>query len=1221
MKNNKRTVGKILSIALCAALTVPTAVYPSAAVSDEEHEGFDSFSVFDRYGDAELDIPMTDEDHDGIYQGVINSTGAHIFAVRADQDPEFTWGKNGFGDDDLPVVIRTNQKMIVSLDTNDEDYANWTVSYEIGYSFDPFSVSDHYGNTQTDIPMTDEDHDGIFEAVLRTAGEHSFTVRSDNAPDFTWSENGFNGEPGSAVLKEKQTVIVRLDTNDKSYENWTVSAEQTNPYFISGYFGETDGYHALSGGIYDETVLTDEDSDRIYEAEITTAGKHSFLIRSSDSENVWNTQGGQTAPAEVITVNVDKGQKLSVQFDTTDEDCLNWTAAYSVEEDDTIPPETDWLYNSYSSFAVITGYNGDQQEIGIPTEINGKTVTKIISLFPSPDTVPAEKFAEEPPETADPDAYDSLFYHEESDTAQAEPARYQPLSVEHITIPETVTEIPEEAFSFCDRLKSIDVDENNPNYSSDDGVLYNKDKTKLLMLPPAKEGTYVIPQGVVEIAANAVSSTAISGIDIPASVRKIRCLDYSSDDAENEKELVKRLLFGSSPNLTEINVAEDNGKFSSYDGILYNKSGSELLRCPQGKTTALEIPSFTRKITAYAFSGCEKLRSVTIPPRAALIENGAFKHCPSLTEVTVSDGVTTIQRGAFCYCPVLTDVTLFESVTDIEYGAFGWGIMKETENGTAYINKKNPALTIHGMKGSPAEDYAVEEDFHFAVYVPEIAVTELTLDKTSVTLIKGTSESLTATVLPSDATHPELTWSTSDSEIVSVSDGVITAVSAGTAEITAVSHNGMTAVCTVTVENPVIDVTSVKLNRTTLTMLKGRTVSVKATILPEDATDKTITWTTSNSRVATVSDGKITAAAAGTATVTAVSVNGKKASVRVTVQNPVVAVSSVTLNKAAVTLIKGKSETLTATILPSNATNKTITWTTSNSKAATVSGGKVTAVAAGTAVITAKSNNGKTVSCKVTVQNPPVDVTMLKLSSSTISLGKGEEYSLTAVIAPTNATNKTIVWNTSNTKVATVSGGKIKAVGNGTAVITAKSHNGKTASCRVTVRNAPTKVTLSSTALTLGVGESFSLSAAVNDGAASAKRTYRTSDSSVVKMTRTNWFGEFVAQKPGIAYVTVRTYNGKECSCRITVRYAPAAVTISKGSMTLKVGETAALSAIIPSSAGCATRTFRSSNPSVIQMTRTNWIGQFRAMKPGVAWVTVRTYNGKESSCKVTVIS
>ena len=236
----------------------------------------------------------------------------------------------------------------------------------------------------------------------------------------------------------------------------------------------------------------------------------------------------------------------------------------------------------------------------------------------------------------------------------------------------------------------------------------------------------------------------------------------------------------------------------------------------------------------------------------------------------------------------------------------------------------------------------------------------------------------------------------------------------------------------------------------------------------------------------------------------------------------------------------------------------------------------------------------------------------LTISSSQMSLGKGEGVKLTA--------NQSVTWRTSAPKILTVDkNGNVKAVGNGTAWITARSKSGSEKSCKITVKNAPSKVTISQSTLTLGVGESYSLSAKIPDGTACATRTFRTSNPSVVKMTKTNWTGSFTALKTGTVWVTVRTYNGKESSCKITVKNAPKSVDLSKKLLSLKIGDTANLSAILPADAGCASRTFRTSNPSIVKMTKTNWSGSFKAMKEGIAWVTVRTYNGKEASCKVVV--
>ena len=171
-------------------------------------------------------------------------------------------------------------------------------------------------------------------------------------------------------------------------------------------------------------------------------------------------------------------------------------------------------------------------------------------------------------------------------------------------------------------------------------------------------------------------------------------------------------------------------------------------------------------------------------------------------------------------------------------------------------------------------------------------------------------------------------------------------------------------------------------------------------------------------------------------------------------------VEKVSLNKSATTLTEGESETLTATITPSNATgDKTVKWSSSNEAVAAVdSNGKVTAKKAGTAVITATSSNGKTAGCTVTVKQKEIAITGISLNKSTTSLTEGESETLTATIAPSNATgDKTVKWSSSNEAVVAVdSNGKVTAKKAGTAVITATSSNGKSASCTVTVKQKDT---------------------------------------------------------------------------------------------------------------------------------------------------------------------
>lgn len=349
------------------------------------------------------------------------------------------------------------------------------------------------------------------------------------------------------------------------------------------------------------------------------------------------------------------------------------------------------------------------------------------------------------------------------------------------------------------------------------------------------------------------------------------------------------------------------------------------------------------------------------------------------------------------------------------------------------------------------------------VNVTDIKVTGITLNKTTLNIKTGATEQLTARVQPTDATNSKVTWSSSVEGVATVDPtGKVTAIKAGTTVITATAKDdsGISASCTVQVTVPTVKVTGITLNKTTASVVKGKTVALTATVTPDTATDKTIKWTTSNKNVATVStDGVVTAVAAGTAIITATAADGSgvKATCKITVTNPVIKVTKVTLNKTTASVVKGKTLTLTATVTPTNATNKNVTWKSSNTKIATVDGnGMVTAVAAGTATITctAIADKSKSATCKITVTNPAVKVTKLSMNKTSVDLLKGKTVQLKVTVTPSNATNKAVTWTSSNKKIATVtSNGLVKAVGTGTVTITAKAKDGsgKKVTCKINV--------------------------------------------------------------------------------------------------------------------------------------------------------------------------
>lgn len=260
------------------------------------------------------------------------------------------------------------------------------------------------------------------------------------------------------------------------------------------------------------------------------------------------------------------------------------------------------------------------------------------------------------------------------------------------------------------------------------------------------------------------------------------------------------------------------------------------------------------------------------------------------------------------------------------------------------------------LGGTGAVSQTVEDKINAALYVN---ITSISLNKTTDTLKIGDTDTLTATVSPSNASNSDVSWSSSNTSVAAVdSTGKVTAVSIGTAIITAATVDGdYKANCTVTV-NPV-NVTSVSLNKTSDALTVGGTDTLIATVSPENATNKNVNWASSDTSVATVnSTGLVTAKSEGTTIITVTTVDGGlKSSCTVTV-GPV-KVTSVSLNKTTDKLVVGNTEQVTAIVSPSNATNQNVNWTSSDTSVATVdSTGMVTAKSEGTAIITVTTQDG-----------------------------------------------------------------------------------------------------------------------------------------------------------------------------------------------------------------------------------------------------------------------
>jgi len=329
----------------------------------------------------------------------------------------------------------------------------------------------------------------------------------------------------------------------------------------------------------------------------------------------------------------------------------------------------------------------------------------------------------------------------------------------------------------------------------------------------------------------------------------------------------------------------------------------------------------------------------------------------------------------------------------------------------------------------------------------------LTLDKTELSLTEGETFILTAKVESNKDKEYEVEWSSNDKKVAIIdSDGEIVAMGVGTTTITA-SVGEKEVSCTVTVNRKSIEASGITLSEDEVVLKLNGSIELKATVIPSDADDRTVTWTSTREEIATVRNGKVTAVAPGTATVSARTANGKTASCTVKVAG----ITKVNVTENSVSLEAGKTYTFEGITISGIETNslsdseKTVTLSSSDSSVVSVNGHTITGRKAGTATISFTTAGGAKDECKVTVKEAAVKGISLNKTSTTLEVGMTE--TLTATVTPSNASSKTVTWSSSNTNVAKVNNGKITAVSKGTATITAKAGN-VTAKCTVTVNPA-----------------------------------------------------------------------------------------------------------------------------------------------------------------------
>ena len=325
------------------------------------------------------------------------------------------------------------------------------------------------------------------------------------------------------------------------------------------------------------------------------------------------------------------------------------------------------------------------------------------------------------------------------------------------------------------------------------------------------------------------------------------------------------------------------------------------------------------------------------------------------------------------------------------------------------------------------------------VIVPD----SISLNIDTVSLNLGSTMVLEAVILPEDVTNKFTSWISTDEKVAKVSNGEIHAHGVGECDIIAACKDKL-AMCHVEVNDILPEY--VVLDHDNVSLLLGEQVTLTATVYPDNVTDKTIVWSSTNSLVATVVNGKVTAKAVGNCFIIA-DCQGKRDTCSVNVY--VVAPEKVVMSQHSASMHPGEQITLTATVYPNNTTDKTIVWSSTKTSVATVANGKVTAKAVGNCLIIADCQ-GKRDTCSVSVT--AIAPENLVLNQSAVIMSTGEQITLRATVYPESATNTTVTWRSTATSVATVNNGVVKAIGVGECDIIATCQNLQ-ATCHVTVKS------------------------------------------------------------------------------------------------------------------------------------------------------------------------
>lgn len=545
-----------------------------------------------------------------------------------------------------------------------------------------------------------------------------------------------------------------------------------------------------------------------------------------------------------------------------------------------------------------------------------------------------------------------------------------------------------------------------------------------------------------------------------------------------------------------------------------------------------------------------------------------------------------------------------------------WSVSDETI--ATIADASELSMTITGVaEGTVVVSAVNKENAIVATKIIKVIqeIQGLTLSDTEVTLPQTTGYyQLYAYCTPALPDNQKLTWSSSNKKVVTVDDnGKVTLVKPGTAVITCVTENGLTAQCTFTITQ---GITSLTLDQTALTMYVGDKYRMTYTIKPDNASNVALKWNTLDSKIATVdASGYITAKNTGTTVITAQTTDGTGLFTMCTV-TVLRNATGIKLDATSLLLTVGDIYILEATLNPADSTDK-ITYESSNTKVATVSKkGKVTAKGKGTCVIMAKTEAGISAYVNVEVVQP---VTGVSLDVTEATIYTGDELELKATVEPKTASDTGLIWTSDKAKVASVDeNGKVKGLSRGTTLIKCTTVDGDFMSyCMVTVLEHVTGLTLNKSEVTIYVGEVLELEAKIEPATAEDPSvTWTSSDAKIASVDKK---GKVTGVAGGTTLVKCITTDGEFMKYCIVTVIEPVTTITCQEKAEVAVGKKLKLTAEVSGETATDKNvTWKSSNRKICKVSEK---GVITGVKPGTCTVTVTAADGSgvEAECEVTV--